>query len=98
MPELPEVETTRRGVAPHIERQKVTAVSIYDHRLRWPVPLDLGARLVGRTVDRIDRRSKYLLFRFGAHTLVVHLGMSGSLRAFTDAPPRGKQALVQLHF
>ncbi|HEV3240976.1 MAG TPA: DNA-formamidopyrimidine glycosylase family protein, partial [Casimicrobiaceae bacterium] len=52
MPELPEVETTRRGVAPHVERQKVTAVRIYDRRLRWPVPRDLPRRLVGRTVDR----------------------------------------------
>src|SRR3954463_7116581 len=98
MPELPEVETTRRGVAPHIERQKVTAVSIYDHRLRWPVPLNLGAHLVGRTVDRIDRRSKYLLFRFGPDTLVVHLGMSGSLRAFAHAPPREKHDHVDVTF
>lgn len=98
MPELPEVETTRRGVAPHIQRQKVTGVSIYDHRLRWPVPLDLGARLVGKTVDRIDRRSKYLLFRFGADTLVVHLGMSGSLRAFLKPPPREKHDHVDVSF
>src|SRR5437868_7076303 len=83
MPELPEVETTRRGVAPHVERQKVTAVRVYDHRLRWPVPRDLPRRLVGRRVDRVDRRSKYLLFRLGADTLLVHLGMTGSLRVFT---------------
>ena len=85
VPELPEVETTRRGVAPHVERQKVTAVRIYDRRLRWPVPRDLPRRLVGRVVDRVDRRSKYLLFRLGADTLIVHFGMTGSLRVYGDA-------------
>src|SRR5438477_12948676 len=80
MPELPEVETTRRGLAPHVERQKVTAVRLYDRRLRWVVPQDLPKHLVGRTIDRIDRRSKYLLFRIGLDTLIIHLGMTGSLR------------------
>jgi len=98
MPELPEVETTRRGVAPHVERQKVTAVRIYDRRLRWPVPRDLARRLVGRQVDRVDRRSKYLLFRIGPDTLLVHLGMTGSLRIFTDAPPKETHDHVDLEF
>ena len=98
MPELPEVETTRRGVAPHVERQKVTAVRVYDRRLRWPVPRNLSRRLVGRTVDRIDRRSKYLLFRLGQDTLIVHLGMTGSLRVFSDAPPRQTHDHMDLEF
>jgi formamidopyrimidine-DNA glycosylase len=98
MPELPEVETTRRGVAPHVERHKVTAVRIYDRRLRWPVPLDLPRRLVGRTVDRVDRRSKYLLFRLGADTLIVHMGMTGSLRAFTTPPAKQPHDHVDLEF
>ena len=98
MPELPEVETTRRGVAPHVEGQKVTAVRIYDRRLRWPVPRDLSRRLVGRTVDRVERRSKYLLFRFGADTLIVHMGMSGSLRALTAPRPRRAHDHVELEF
>ena len=98
MPELPEVETTRRGVAPYVERQKVTAVRIYDHRLRWPVPRELRRRLVGRTVDRVDRRSKYLLFRIGRGTLIVHLGMTGSLRVFSTAPPRQAHDHVDLEF
>lgn len=98
MPELPEVETTRRGVAPHVERQKVTAVRIYDRRLRWPVPRDLPRRLVGRTVDRVDRRSKYLLFRVGADTLIVHMGMTGSLRVFSAPPPRQLHDHVDLEF
>ena len=98
MPELPEVETTRRGVAPHVERQKVTAVRVYDRRLRWPVPRDLARRLVGRTVDRVDRRSKYLLFRLGADTLLVHMGMTGSLRVFTQPPPKQPHDHVDLEF
>ena len=88
MPELPEVETTRRGLAPHVERQKVTAVRLYDRRLRWPVPHDLAQKLVGRVVDQVDRRSKYLLFRLGAETLIIHLGMTGSLRIHRDRPKK----------
>ncbi|HTS22923.1 MAG TPA: bifunctional DNA-formamidopyrimidine glycosylase/DNA-(apurinic or apyrimidinic site) lyase [Casimicrobiaceae bacterium] len=98
MPELPEVETTRRGVAPHVERQKVTAVRIYDRRLRWPVPRDLPRRLVGRRIDRVDRRSKYLLFRLGEDTLLVHMGMTGSLRVFTRLPPRQTHDHIDLEF
>jgi formamidopyrimidine-DNA glycosylase len=98
VPELPEVETTRRGVAPHVEHQKVTAVRVYDRRLRWPVPRDLPRRLVGRTVDRIERRSKYLLFRLGEDTLIVHLGMTGSLRVFSEAPPKQAHDHVDLEF
>jgi formamidopyrimidine-DNA glycosylase len=98
MPELPEVETTRRGVAPHVERQKVTAVRVYDRRLRWPVPLNLPRRLIGRIVDRVDRRSKYLLFRFGPDTLIVHLGMTGSLRVYRDPPPKRVHDHVDLEF
>jgi formamidopyrimidine-DNA glycosylase len=98
MPELPEVETTRRGVAPHVERQKVTAVRIYDRRLRWPVPRDLPRRLVGRVVDRVDRRSKYLLFRLGADTLIVHFGMTGSLRVYGIAPAPRTHDHIDLEF
>lgn len=98
MPELPEVETTRRGLAPHVERQKVTAVRIYDRRLRWPVPRDLPRRLVGRVIDRVDRRSKYLLFRLGRDTLIVHLGMTGSLRIFSAPPPKQRHDHVDVEF
>ena len=98
MPELPEVETTRRGVAPYVERQKVTGVRIYDRRLRWPVPRGLTQRLIGQVVDRIDRRSKYLLFRTARGTLIVHLGMTGSLRVFSKPPPRQLHDHVDLEF
>jgi len=88
MPELPEVEITRRGLAPHVEGSRVDALVIYDRRLRWPVPLTLPRAIAGRTIDRVERRSKYLLFRLGDDTLLVHLGMTGSLRAFARVPPR----------
>ena len=96
MPELPEVETTRRGVEPHVVGRKVSDLHVYDRRLRWPVPSDLKARLAGRVIDRVDRRSKYLLFRFGADTLLVHLGMTGSLRAHTQLPARRAHDHVDL--
>lgn len=98
MPELPEVETTRRGVAPHVESHKVTGVTVYDRRLRWPVPRNLAKRLIGRTVDRVDRRSKYLLFRLGADTLIVHMGMTGSLRVLTEPRPKQAHEHVELEF
>ena len=87
MPELPEVETTRRGLAPHVVGRRIAAVRVYDPRLRWPVPGDLHARLVGRAIASLDRRSKYLLFRLAKGTLLVHFGMTGSLRAFSHTPP-----------
>ena len=80
MPELPEVEITRRGIAPLVEGRTVTAVVVRDARLRWPVPHDLASRLCGLTVQRVLRRGKYLLLDCGEGWLIVHLGMSGSLR------------------
>jgi formamidopyrimidine-DNA glycosylase len=96
MPELPEVETTRRGVAPRVVGRRVAALTVYDRRLRWPVPDDLERRLRGRKVERVDRRSKYLLFRIGDGTLLVHLGMTGSLRVFSHPPPRRAHDHVDL--
>ncbi len=98
MPELPEVETTRRGVEPHVTGRRIVAVKVYDTRLRWPVPHDLAQHLVGRTIDRVERRSKYLLFRIGADTLMIHLGMTGSLRVFHDTPPLRPHDHVDLLF
>jgi len=86
MPELPEVETTRRGIAPHVVGRRIVRLTVYDPRLRWPVPGDLAAKVTGRVVTAIERRSKYLLFRIGADTLVFHFGMTGSLR-FHERPP-----------
>lgn len=81
MPELPEVETTRRGIAPHVEGCEVREVLVRQSRLRVPVPADLDDRLVGARVGEIGRRAKYLLIPIiGQGTLLWHLGMSGSLR------------------
>src|SRR5438067_2547539 len=88
MPELPEVETTRRGIAPNAMGQRIVAMRVYDPRLRWPVPADLPRRVLNRVIDRVERRSKYLLFRIGDATLIVHLGMTGSLRVHHRAPAR----------
>lgn len=90
MPELPEVETTRRGVEPHCRGRVVTDVLVRDARLRWPVPEQLAVLLQGQTIEAVERRAKYLLFKTKAGTLLVHLGMSGSLRVVNpqDAPGR----------
>jgi formamidopyrimidine-DNA glycosylase len=96
MPELPEVETTRRGIAPHVVGRRVVRIDVYDPRLRWPVPSDLDARMRGRTIDRVDRRSKYLLFHAGPAALLVHLGMTGTLRVWRHAPPRAAHDHVDI--
>jgi formamidopyrimidine-DNA glycosylase len=89
MPELPEVEVTRRGVAPHLEGNTVTRVVLRHSGLRWPFPEDLSALLCGRTIRATARRGKYLLVRFDHGTLIIHLGMSGHLRVLpADTPPQ----------
>ncbi len=80
MPELPEVETTRRGIAPHVDGRLIADVIVREHRLRWPVPRGLRAELTGARIELTARRAKYLLLRTDRGTLIVHLGMSGSLR------------------
>lgn len=80
MPELPEVETTRRGMAPHLVGQAIANVIVRNPRLRWPIPDDLSEILAGLTIQSVTRRAKYLLLDCGVGTLILHLGMSGSLR------------------
>src|SRR5258708_16442978 len=79
-PELPEVETTRRGIAPALLERRVLDFVVRERRLRWPIAAHIEAAVRGRTVRAIERRAKYLLIRFDAGTLILHLGMSGSLR------------------
>ncbi len=88
MPELPEVETTLRGIAPHINGQTVASVAVRQPKLRFPVTPDLAEILSGQTVQSCTRRAKYLLIHFPAGLLLVHLGMSGSLRIFTNGDAR----------
>jgi formamidopyrimidine-DNA glycosylase len=80
MPELPEVETTRRGVEPHLIGHTVRDVVVREGRLRWNVPPHLADTLRGLVVQSVERRAKYLLIGFTTGTLIIHLGMSGSLR------------------
>jgi formamidopyrimidine-DNA glycosylase len=89
MPELPEVEVTRRGLAPQLTGRRISGVSVRESRLRWPVPRDVLA-LAGRTVGNIRRRGKYLLVDVGDGHLILHLGMSGSLRVLPPDTPAGK--------
>lgn len=96
MPELPEVETTRRGVEPWVLGKTVTAVNVRDSRLRWPVEAPAG--LVGQPVVAVNRRAKYLLFTFPSGTLIVHLGMSGSLRILSPEAPYLKHDHVEVCF
>ena len=79
MPELPEVETTKRGLAPQIVGKTIHCVVVRQPRLRWPINLDLNHQLSGASVQTITRRAKYLLFAFQSGSLLIHLGMSGHL-------------------
>ncbi|HJV83490.1 bifunctional DNA-formamidopyrimidine glycosylase/DNA-(apurinic or apyrimidinic site) lyase [Noviherbaspirillum sp.] len=89
MPELPEVEVTRRGVAPYLEGRVVSAVTLRHEGLRWPFPADLDRRICGHRIRITRRRGKYLLIEFDHGTLIVHLGMSGHLRVLPkDTPPQ----------
>lgn len=96
MPELPEVETTRRGIEAAIEGARFRGAIVRDGRLRWPVPPTLDALVAGRPLLRIWRRAKYLLFDLGHGHLILHLGMSGSLRVVDAATPPGKHDHVDL--
>ncbi|HEY1474777.1 MAG TPA: bifunctional DNA-formamidopyrimidine glycosylase/DNA-(apurinic or apyrimidinic site) lyase [Pseudolabrys sp.] len=88
MPELPEVETVRRGLAPAMEGARLVKVEVRDRRLRWPLAKDFEKRLAGTTVDGLGRRAKYLLAALSSgDVLIMHLGMSGSFRVGQDAKP-----------
>lgn len=89
MPELPEVETTRRGIEPHLVGRRVAGLAVREPRLRWPVDPRIGGIVAGQRISGVDRRAKYLLIRMQSGTLMLHLGMSGSLRIVPgDAPLR----------
>lgn len=98
MPELPEVETTMRGIYPHILGQKITEVIVRQHQLRWPIPQHLKRKLTGQTVIHLSRRGKYLLISVAAGTLIIHLGMSGSLRIISGNSPLQKNEHVDIVF
>ncbi|CAO1660834.1 MULTISPECIES: bifunctional DNA-formamidopyrimidine glycosylase/DNA-(apurinic or apyrimidinic site) lyase [Salinicola] len=98
MPELPEVETTRRGIAPHVEGREIVEVIVRQRRMRVPVPDDLESTLIGARFGELSRRAKYLLLPLGERTLLWHLGMSGSLRIARIGDPPKKHDHVDLVF
>ncbi|PKM11259.1 MAG: DNA-formamidopyrimidine glycosylase [Gammaproteobacteria bacterium HGW-Gammaproteobacteria-3] len=98
MPELPEVETTCRGIKPHIENRSIQSVIVRQARLRWPVPEQLETHLTDLMVQKVYRRGKYLLLHTEQGTLILHLGMSGSLRILSDDAPLKKHDHVDFVF
>jgi len=98
MPELPEVETTRRGIAPELTGLTATGAIVRNGRLRLPIPTDLDALLAGQRLLAVERRAKYLLLRFPDGSLLVHLGMSGSLRIVPVASPPEKHDHLDIVF
>ena len=98
MPELPEVETTCRGIRPHAEGRVLGGLVVRNANLRQPVPAELASILAGRRLERVWRRAKYLLFDFGSGTVIVHLGMSGSLRVVPANEPPGRHDHVDFVF
>jgi formamidopyrimidine-DNA glycosylase len=89
VPELPEVETTRRGLAPHLIGRRIVALDIRQPRLRWPIPRTLRTQLPGQRIEGIERRAKYLLVHTEPGSALLHLGMSGSLRVLPASTPIG---------
>lgn len=96
MPELPEVETTCRGIAPHVTGQRITRVIVRERRLRHPIPRRFAATVGGQRISEVGRRGKYLLLACDAGTLIIHLGMSGTLRLVPAAAPAEKHDHVDL--
>jgi len=98
MPELPEVETSRRGIAPWVENQEVSEVVVRERRLRWPVPTDIDRQLPGQQIRAVRRRAKYLLFDTAIGSAMLHLGMSGSVRIIDAEEPAAKHDHVDIRF
>lgn len=98
MPELPEVETTLRGIQPHIENQKITAITVRHYGLRWPVPKNIHLLLRRQTIKQLERRGKYILIKIEKGTVILHLGMSGSLRILLHPLLAGKHDHIDITF
>lgn len=96
MPELPEVETTKRGLVPLIVNQVVKRAILYRDNLRWDIPKHLPTTLENQCINNIDRRGKYLLIEFDVGTLIIHLGMSGSIKVVSNNTPLKKHDHFEL--
>lgn len=95
MPELPEVETTCRGIRPHLLGQTISSIEVRQPKLRWPIPAELSAA-TGQTIHAVTRRGKYLLIETNAGTILIHLGMSGSLRLVENHQQPGKHEHIDI--
>ena len=98
MPELPEVETTRRGIEPHINHQTINDVVVRNHALRWPIPEKLRQKTCKQQIQSVGRRGKYLLLGLETGTVIIHLGMSGSLRICSTGTAAEKHDHVDFIF
>lgn len=87
MPELPEVETTRRGIEPHLLQRRIARAVLRRPDLRWPIPPEIGRELPGQRIEAVERRAKYLILRAETGDAILHLGMSGSLRVLSAGAP-----------
>jgi len=96
VPELPEVETTRRGIAPYLIGRRVTGVTLRRPDLRWPIPPEISSVLPGQRIDAVERRAKYLLLHTEAGSALLHLGMTGVLRVLPPDAPIGKHDHVDI--
>lgn len=98
MPELPEVETTRRGISPYIVNKPIRDIVVRQRQLRWPVSASLGDDLAGRQITQVGRRAKYLIFYLDHGCVILHLGMSGSLRVLDAPTPADRHDHVDIIF
>lgn len=96
MPELPEVETSRRGIEPYLHNKTITGVKIRQHKLRWPIPKNLPDLASGQKVRQVCRRAKYIYLRLDNGSIIIHLGMSGSLRICTKTTAAEKHDHIDI--
>jgi len=96
MPELPEVETSRRGIEPYLLGRTITEIRIRQRQLRWPVPGNLPALATGRKINAVCRRAKYIYLKLDNGSIIIHLGMSGSLRICSDKTPPEKHDHIDI--
>lgn len=96
MPELPEVETSRRGIEPHLLNKTINTVTIRQHQLRWPIPRDLPSLAQGNKIRQVCRRAKYIYLKLDSGNIIIHLGMSGSLRICTSKTPAEKHDHIDI--
>jgi formamidopyrimidine-DNA glycosylase len=98
MPELPEVETTLRGIQPFVKKQKIKNLIVRHPHLRWPIPSNIKELMIGQKIVDLERRGKYILFKTSIGTAILHLGMSGRLRVLTSSIPAEKHDHIDIEF